>query len=155
MKLFLLVMLFMALLKADECPAKVLKIASDNINSYFKTFDKKAKGVKINCSYEHNSSLFNLEHQIKAQASYKKRKLNFFVKTHSSLFNLFDFSDLDGKICHNKVDKVNTKKDIAIIKKNFLKTFAKDISDKQIQRTDRNGQVCYSAKVNNKKRTLI
>lgn len=156
MKLLIISCLLLALTKADECPEKFLKSATKNIKSYFKSYYKKVGNIKINCNYEHNSNIFNLEHHIKAEAALDKRKLNFEVKTHSSLFNVYDFSDFDGKICHSNMKEAKGSKDINLIKKSFLKKFAKDISDKDIQKNEKNGEICYTAKVTKKmKRSLI
>ena len=155
MKPLLLLTLFLSFVISDECPAKLLKITSTDVKEFFQGYYKKVGKIKVNCDYSHDSNIFNLEHVIKVNATFKKRKLSFEAKTHSSMFNLFNFTDLDGKICHSKFGSEKTKKDVKLIKSSFLKKFAKDINDKDIKRSDKKGLVCYMAKTAKKKRTLL
>lgn len=152
MKLFLLTCILIATIAADECPAKLLKITEKDMKQYFKGYYKKVGDIKLNCKYEHDSNIFNLEHKMKAQATFKKRRLNFELKTHSSVFNLFNFSDFDGQICHSKMGKKNPRQDKELIKTAFLKKFAKDMPENSIKRFERNGLVCFKAKIDKKMR---
>lgn len=154
MKILTTFCLLLILVMADDCPDKLLKKATNNIKSYFKSYYKEVGNIKMNCSYQHDSNIFNLEHHIKAEAVFKKRKLKFEVKAHSSLFNVYDFSDFDGKICHSNMKGARGTEDLNLIKKSFLKKFAKDINNKDIHKKERNGEVCYIAKIA-KKKSLI
>lgn len=157
MKILLLLTILSALVVADECPAKVLKLTRSNMQNYLKSYYKKVGNIKLNCNYEHSNNIFNIEHKLKAEGVFNKRKLNIDVKMHSSLFNLFDFSDLAGEICHSKFGNDKGKKDIELLRKSFLKKFAKNVTNKDIVKKERKGMICYSAKVAKKAkmRTLI
>ena len=156
MKVLATLVLLFALAAADTCPKKVMEVATKSITNYFKGYYKKVGNIDVNCSYEHDNNIFNLQHKIKAHATFNKRKLNFEAKVHSTLFNPTKFLDFDGEICHSKMDGAKGQKDVKLIKKVFLKKFASDIKDNSIHKSERNGQVCYGAKADKKvKKTLI
>ena len=156
MKVLATLVLLFTLATAGTCPKKVLEVATKSISNYFKGYYKKVGNIDVTCSYEHDNNIFNLEHTIKANATFNKRKLNFEAKTHSTMFNLGNFTDFDGMICHSKFEAAKERKDVKLIKKVFLKRFASNINDDNIRKTERNGEVCYKAKVAKKvKKTLI
>lgn len=154
MKVLATLVLLFTLAAADTCPQKVLEFTTKSISNYFKGYYKKVGNIDVSCSYEHDNNIFNLEHKIKAQATFNKRKLNFEAKTHSTMFNLENFTDFDGMICHSKIDGAKERKDVDLIKRVFLKKFAGNIKDDNIRKTEKNGQVCYKAKVAKKARVL-
>lgn len=145
-------MLFVAAI-AEKCPKKLYGIATENVKTYLKGFYKKVGNIKMKCDYDHDSNIFNISHHVKAEATYKERKLNFEFKTHSSMFDLYNFSDFDGKVCHAHFDDIKKSKDLKLIKKAFVNKYIDGVKSKDIKRSEREGQVCYKAKVTKKKRT--
>lgn len=141
----MLLCIVMAKVAADECPDKLLKIATTNIKAYLKGVYKKVGDVKLNCAYDHDSNIFNLEHHVKANTTYKNRKLSFELKTHSSMFDLYNFTDFNGSICHSKMKGLKEGKDRKLIKKAFVLKYVDSVKDKDLKRTERKGMVCYKA----------
>lgn len=157
MKVLVVLCIVLATVFTDECPAKLLKIAKKNVTTYLKGVYKKVGDIKLNCSYEHDGNIFNLEHHVKADTTYKNRKLSFELKTHSSMFDLYNFSDFNGNICHSKMSDLKESKDRKLIKQAFLQKYAKNINEKDIKRVEKNGQICYKAVIasSRKKKALL
>lgn len=155
MKLFAIICLVLATVVADECPAKLLQALTKNVKSYLKGISKNAKDIKMNCSYEHDSNIFNLEHHVKAETTFKKRKLTIDMKTHSSMFDLYNFTDFNGSLCHSKMSDLKESKDKKVIMNTFMKKYAKDISPGDVRKTTKNGQICYRADIAKKRRRKI
>jgi len=152
MKLVTILLLVFALARADECPAKLMKLATKNVKSYLGGIYKDVKNLKLNCSYSHDANIFNLEHHVVASTKYKDKKVSFEVKTHSSMFDLYNFTDFDGFICHSKMDNLKDSKDRGLIRKSFFKKYANDVTSKDIKKFARKGQVCYKAVIGAKKK---
>lgn len=145
MKAFAILCIVLASVAADECPAGLMKALKANITKYLKGVYNKKANAKVNCEYNHDSNIFNLEHHVLVDTTYKKRKLSFDLKTHSSMFDLYNFTDFDGKICHSSKIKLKDSKDRTLIINSFLKKYKSHITDKTIKRIERKGQVCYKA----------
>ena len=135
-----------------ECPQKVKEITEGDIKSYFSKFHKKLDGLKIECHYDRNSNIFNLEHKIKTTARLNKSELDFNFTTHSSIFNLFNFSDFQGTLCHKGLKKKGVD-DFGLIKKSFFKGLFKQLENQKKIEQVRNGKICYSAEIKKKKRS--
>lgn len=147
MKVLLFVCVMLAGVLADECPDKLLQIATKNIKSYLKGVYKKVGNVKLNCTYDHDINIFNLEHHVVAETTFKNRKLSFELKTHSSMFDLYNFTDFNGNICHSKMKGLKESKDRKLIRKSFVKNYVSSVTDKDLTRFERKGMVCYKAKL--------
>ncbi len=135
-----------------ECPQKVKEITENDIKNYFSKYHKKLDGLKVDCQYDRNSNIFNFTHKMKATGRLGKSVVDFDLTTHSSIFNLFDFKDFKGTLCHSKVKKKGVD-DYALVKKSFFNRFFKKLEDQKANVHERNGQICYSAEV--KRRVLL
>lgn len=147
MKVILLTSLVIAIVSSAECPQKLKNITESDIKQYFGTYYKKLDGLKINCEYDRDSNVFNFKHNFKATATFKKRKLSFDITTHSSIFNLFDFKNSNGTICHSKSIKKKKVDDFMALKKSFFNKFFKNWKDSDAVKQERNGEICYVAKM--------
>ena len=148
----------LVLVSADNCPADLLKLVKKDVKVYLTDVYKKVGKLKLNCEYNHDSNIFNLEHHVVVKTSYKKRQLSFELKTHSSMFDLYNFTDFNGTICHTANKKLNDTKDRKMIIKAFMKQYENEITNKNVRRTEKKGQVCYKAVIPAKsrlKRSLI
>lgn len=143
---------------SNDCPQKLKDIAEQDIKQYFSNYYKNLDGLEINCQYNRDSNIFNFKHNFKASASFKKRNLSFDVTTHSSIFNLFDFKDSNGTLCHSKFKSKKKVNDFKALKASFFNKFFKNLKDSDAVKEERNGQICYKAnvkRISKKKRMIL
>ncbi len=100
----------------------------------------KADNPQLNCTYQHDFNIFNMKHLVDGDLKAKKKKIHFKMDFSSSLLNIFDFNQMDFKICHkSKMDKKVVQKNIA---KEMIKHFKK-IKVGDIKKEQKGDQICY------------
>ena len=153
-KLLLLLSIFQIIQKTEsgDCPVKMDKFLHKQVNSYFKKNKVKGKISKFRCNYDHDYNIFNMSHKVKGSLLFKKKKVRFNVNFVSGLANVFDYSKLDFKFCHQKFPKKKLKTRKALLKS--LGKYFKHIDIKDIKKSNSGDMKCLRIKKNKTWRKL-